>query len=269
MEKFMEANREHWNELTPIHERSAFYDVEAFKAGGSTLTSIELQELGDVSGKSMLHLQCHFGLDTLSWARLGARVTGVDYSNEAIDLARSVGSEQGIDARFVMSNVYDLPNVLDERFDVVFTSYGVLMWLPELGKWADLVSHFLKPGGTFYIVEFHPVASVFYDGPDATDLLVHYPYFHSYKPTKFEPDGTGSYADRSATVATTTYEWSHGIGEIVSSLLSAGLTIESLHEFPYALVPQLPGMVLSGDGWWRLEEKEDSVPLMFSIKATK
>ena len=269
MEEFMEANLRHWDGLVPIHERSAFYDVDGFRAGASTLKSIELEGLGDVSGKSMLHLQCHFGLDTLSWARHGASVTGVDYSKRAIDLARSLGRSVGIDARFIVSDVYDLPSVLDERYDIVFTSYGVLMWLPELGPWADVVSHFLKPGGTFYIVEFHPFAYVFYDGPDATGLTVHYPYFHAAEPLMLEPDGTGSYADRSVPIATATYEWSHGIGDIVSSLISAGLTIEYLHEYPYSMYELLPNMTLDENGWWRLKEKESSVPLMFSIKAKK
>ena len=156
MQEFMEANLRHWDGLIPVHERSRFYDVEGFRGGASTLHSIELEELGDVSDKSLLHLQCHFGLDTLSWAIQGARVTGADYSKEAITLARSLASDQRIDARFVVSNIYDLPNVLDERYDIVFTSYGVLMWLPELGPWAEVVSRFLKADGTFYMVEFHP-----------------------------------------------------------------------------------------------------------------
>ena len=205
MQEFMEANLRHWDGLIPVHERSRFYDVEGFRGGASTLHSIELEELGDVSDKSLLHLQCHFGLDTLSWAIQGARVTGADYSKEAITLARSLASDQRIDARFVVSNIYDLPNVLDERYDIVFTSYGVLMWLPELGPWAEVVSRFLKAGGTFYMVEFHPFAYVFYDGEDVNDLVVHYPYFHTTNPKKFEPDGTGSYAERNVPIATTTY----------------------------------------------------------------
>ena len=126
MDEYLKKNRELWNEITPIHARSAFYDVEGFKKGRSTLDSIELEELGDVSGKSLLHLQCHFGLDTLSWARRGAKVTGVDFSDEAITQARSLSEETSIKANFICSNIYDLPDVIEDQFDIIFTSYGIL-----------------------------------------------------------------------------------------------------------------------------------------------
>ena len=229
----MQVNLEHWNELVPIHAGSEFYDVAGFKSGRSTLMPIEVEEVGDVAGKSLLHLQCHFGLDTMSWARLGAEVTGVDFSDKAIALARSLSTELGIDARFVHSNVYDLPQYLDGQFDVVFTSYGALIWLPDLAGWARVISHFLKPGGIFYVVDGHPFAYVFDD--EAADRLdVRYPYFHSDQPLRFEPDGSGSYADETAVVTTSTREWVHSLGDIMNSLISAGLEIEFLHEFPFA-----------------------------------
>ena len=259
---------DHWNQVAPIHERSLLYDVEGFKAGKLSLTPLELEELGEVAGKSLLHLQCHFGLDTLSWARLGARVTGVDFSDKAITLARSLAEELGIGADFVLSDVYDLPNVLDETFDVAFTSYGVLSWLPDLEKWAQVSAHFLKPGGIFYIAELHTYAAVFYDGEDAGDLQVSYPYFHTAEPTKNEADG-GTYAVRDAGVTTPTYSWSHSLSDVVNALISAGLRIEFLHEFPYCMERLLPLMEQGQDGWWRLKEKAGSVPLTFSIKATK
>lgn len=272
MNEYMNANREHWNELVPIHEKSDMYDVEGFKAGESSLKSIELDELGDVEGKSLLHLQCHFGKDTLSWARLGAKVTGVDFSEEGIALARSLSEDIGVEANFVVSNVYDLPDALDagEKFDIVFTSYGVLCWLPDLTRWGQIVAHFLKPGGTFYIAEFHPFGMVFYDGDDATGLSVHYPYFYASEPMKFEPDGYGSYADRSATVTTPEFEWNHGLGDVLNALISAGLKIEFLHEFPYSCYQYLPSLMEKcDDGYWRLKDKGETVPLMYSIKATK
>ena len=269
MERYIEANRAHWNELTPIHERSEFYDVESFKAGRNTLESVELEELGDVSGKTLLHLQCHFGLDTLSWARLGADVTGMDLSDESISLARSLSEELGIDARFVQSNVYDLPKRLEGRFDIVFTSYGVLVWLPDIARWAEVVSHFLKPGGTFYMVEFHPAGNVFDNESRDDHLEVRFPYFNRGEPMEWLPDGSGSYADPEATLQTATYEWFHGLGEVISSLASAGLRIEHLHEFRYSVYQQLPMMEKGEDGLWRLPDKVDSVPLMYSIKATK
>ena len=268
-EQYLNANRDHWNELAPIHARSAFYDVEGFKRGKLTLTPLEREELGDVAGKSLLHLQCHFGLDTLSWAKLGANVTGVDFSDEAIDLASSLSWELGIEAKFVLANIYDLPEVLEEKYDIVFTSYGVLCWLPDLRRWAQVASHFVRPGGTFYIVEHHPFASVFYDGVDATELKVHYPYFRADEPMKFEPDGSGSYADASAPITTTTYEWSFTLGDVVNSVLETGLKVEFLHEFPHCDYQMLPSLVRGEDSRWRLPDQGDSVPLLFSLKATR
>ena len=177
--------------LTPIHARSAFYDVEAFKAGQSRLLSIEREEVGDVRGKSLLHLQCHFGLDTLSWARLGAQATGVDFSAPAIRLARALNDELGLGATFVHSNVYDLPDALTGQFDIVYTSYGVLVWLPDLIRWAAVVAHFLEPGGTFYIVEGHPFMYVF-DMERAAEpqgLRVDQSYFGGAEPRRWEAEG--------------------------------------------------------------------------------
>ena len=268
MKDYMEANREHWNELTPIHAKSDFYDVESFKAGKSTLTQIELEELGDVSGRSLLHLQCHFGLDTLSWARLGAEVVGVDFSDRAVELARSLSRELQIEANFVLSNIYDLPNRLNQQFDIVFTSYGVLMWLPDLTRWAQVIDNFLVPGGVFYIAEFHPFAGTLDDRNIATDLRVHYPYFQGLEPAQFEPSGEGSYADRSIPVSTASFQWPHSISSILNCLIAVGLKVEYFHEFPYCPEQFLPMMKREeGDRLWRLEG--DPVPLVFSIKATK
>jgi len=263
-ERFDQAN---WNELAPIHARSAFYDLAGFKAGRCSLTSIEREELGDVAGKSLLHLQCHFGMDTLSWARLGARVTGVDYAPAAIDLARDLSRELGLEARFLYASIYDLPALLEETFDIVFTSYGVLCWLPDLARWGQVIAHFLKPGGVFYIVEGHPFANVFYNEPDATRLEVAYPYFPAAGPQAYECDG--SYADTDVEVHHTSYEWPHSLGEIVNALLRAGLQLDFLHEFDRNVYRSHPYLVQGEDGWWRLPEHAESVPLMFSLKATK
>ena len=267
MNEHMEANRRNWNERTPIHARSDFYDVEGFKSGRSTLTSIELSELGEVAGKSLLHLQCHFGLDTMSWARLGAEVTGVDFSHEAIDLAQSLSDELGIEAQFVLSNVYDLPNVLDGEYDIVYTSIGVLCWLPDLQGWARVIAHFLKPGGVFYIVDGHPFGNVFYNEDDATDLRVHYPYTtDAAEPMSYGPGP--SYAGKEP-VSHPSHEWHHGIGDILNSLISAGLRIGFLHEFHFSGYQHHPLMERGEDGWWRLPQGQDSVPFLFSLKATK
>jgi 2-polyprenyl-3-methyl-5-hydroxy-6-metoxy-1,4-benzoquinol methylase len=154
MDDYTESNRVFWNARTAINAKR--YDIAGFKAGKSTLTALVREELGEVSGKSLLHLQCGVGLDTLSWARLGARVTGVDLSEDAIALAHSLTQETGLDARFVCTDIYELSQVLDDRFDIVFTWGGVLYWLSDLGRWAEIIAHFLKPGGVFYVQEIHP-----------------------------------------------------------------------------------------------------------------
>jgi SAM-dependent methyltransferase len=268
MNEYLEANRKRWDELTALHAQSALYDVEGFRAGRVTLMPLEREEVGDVVGRSLLHLQCHFGLDTLSWARLGAQVTGVDFSAQAIALARSLSEELGIKADFICADLYDLPDVLDGQFDIVFTSYGVLCWLPDLTRWAEVIAHFLRPGGTFYIAEIHPFAMVFYDESDAEGLEVFYPYFHTTEPLRFEEEG--SYAAPDAeTVHTVTYEWLHSLGDVVDSLISAGLRIEFLHEFPYACFKMFPFLEQDHEGWWRLEGNAGSIPMTFSLKATK
>jgi len=152
----MSQNRRGWALRTQIHLNSASYDLASFRKGRITLRPLVQEELGDVRGRSLLHLQCHFGMDTLSWARLGALVTGADYSEEAIAVARSLAEDLDIEARFVCANLYDLPDVLDGSFDIVVTTYGVLSLLPNLNAWARVLGHFLKPGGTFCIVEIHP-----------------------------------------------------------------------------------------------------------------
>jgi SAM-dependent methyltransferase len=267
MDNYMKQNLKYWNEVTPIHARSKSYDLEGFKAGKCTLMSLEREEVGDVTGKSLLHLQCHFGLDSMSWARLGAKVTAVDFSDKAIHLAKSLSQELGIDVNFICSDIYDLPRVLKDEFDIVFASYGVLCWLHDLYEWANVIARFLKPGGFFYIVESHPVDNVFENERHTKELKARYSYFHSPQPTRWEPDGT--YADKEATVTNPTYEWTHPLSDIINSLISAGLRIEFVHEFPYLCWDFYPFMEKDKDGWWRFKEGKETIPLMFSLKAIK
>ena len=265
MDEYLRANRELWDELTPVHARSESYDVEGFKRGRCALSSIELEEVGDVSGKSLLHLQCHFGMGTLSWARLGAKAVGVDFSGEAIALARSLSRETGIRASFVCSDIYELPNVLDERFDIVFTSVGVLCWLPDLKRWGKVISHFLRPGGFFYVFDSHPFSLVFDNSARITELEIAQSYFSGPEPTYWKPEG--DYAEPNAEVTHGSYEWTHTLGSIIDALIGAGLRVEFLHEFPVLFYRGCPLLEQGKDGWWRL--RGDNVPLTFSVKASK
>jgi SAM-dependent methyltransferase len=267
------ANKALWDELTAIHEDSAFYDIEGFLAGASSLAAPELDELGpDVAGRRLLHLQCHFGLDTLSWARLGATVTGVDFSGRAIVLARRLAAQCDLPATFVESDLYTLPAVLAERFDIVFTSWGVLCWLPDLERWARLIAERLVIGGIFYIAEFHPFLFALAD--DCQDpLLAPDSYFHKAAASAWANDGRGSYAAPDAHVAAPVeYQWDHPLGEIVSALTAAGLTIEYLHEFRRLEEHQCldwPCLGQRPDGSYALRRLRDEFPLSFSLRARR
>jgi len=266
MDKYLKSNLEMWNDWAQLHAESEFYDVEGFKNGRCTLKSIELEELGDVSGRSLLHLQCHFGLDTLSWARRGAKATGADFSDKAIALARSLSQETGIKADFVCSDIYDLPDVLDSKFDIVYTSCGVLCWLPDLKKWAEVIAHFLKPGGSFYIYEGHPVMNMFDNSPGGAELEIALSYFHKAEPEGWE-EIAGSYAGVRTYKPHTSYEWTHGMSDIINSLIGAGLGLKFLHEFPVCFFQATPFMKQDEDGYWRYEG--DKVPVSFSLMATR
>lgn len=269
MDRYRAANLELWDELTEIHVSSPYYDVERFKASHEPrLDAFEIEELGDVSGKTLLHLQCHFGLDTLSWARLGATVTGVDFSPKAISAATELAREVGIDARFILSELYALPEVLDERFDIVYTSNGVLGWLPDIDAWGGIVDRFLRPGGTFYITEFHPVMWAFDDSPGVTELRVKYDYFPKGTPDEFPVDG--DYADPEAEVKTRThFAWFFSLASVVTALTSRGLHIEFLHEFDHCASKVFPFMDVRDGRFFLPERIEGEIPLSFSIRATK
>jgi SAM-dependent methyltransferase len=264
------ANQSLWDAWTAIHAEGDFYDLEGFRAGGVRIRRYEIEMIGNVAGKSLLHLQCHFGIDTLSWARLGATVTGADLAPAAIELARSLAVELGFpDARFVQSNLYGLPDALDGQFDVVYTSRGVLGWLPDIRAWARVVAHFLAPGGTFFITEAHPIMNVFEnEGVAPGELRLTYPYWEHAEPLTFEVKG--SYADPDADVHDQVeHSWDHGLGEIVTALIDAGLAITALVEHPF-LEWKVDFLVEDETGNWRLPpETAGELPLMFSLVATK
>jgi SAM-dependent methyltransferase len=269
LDRYREANLRLWDEWAALHPNTEFYRVDEFKRGRSSLRPFELEELGDVSGRSLLHLQCHFGLDTLSWARRGAKVTGADFSSVAIDRASALAGEIGIGARFVLSELYDLSNHLDDRFDIVYTSGGVLNWLPDIEGWARVVDHFLRPGGTFYIAEFHPITNVFDDAEGVTEPLVRYPYFPRGEPMEWPV--AGSYADRDASVqADRAYQWQHSLGEIVSAVAARELRIEFLHEYPFSRFKWAPFLERREDGhFWLGEGCQGELPMMFTLRASK
>ncbi len=266
-DEYFRANRDLWNKWTELHVKSKFYDVEGFKRGRNTLHSIELNALGDVKDKNLLHLQCHFGMDTLSWARLGARVTGVDFSPRAIQTARDLSAEIRVPATFIEANIYDLPSMLHSEFDIVFTSYGTIYWLPDLQRWAAVIARFLKPGGVFFIADAHPFTGVFENEGPVTECLVRYPYFHEENPMRWETNG--SYADSSANVHGVEFGWQHSMGDIVNSLIGAGLIIEDLSEYPFCVWRAFPFLEQDTSGMWRPAKDRVQVPLTFSIEARK
>ena len=256
-----ELNRSWWDERVPLHVAGDFYDVDAFRAGANTLRPFELEEVGEVSGRSLVHLQCHFGLDTLSWARLGAQVTGLDFSQPAVEAATVLAAEVGLDADFVAASVYDAPVALAERrFDIVYTGLGALNWLPDLGRWADVVAQLVAPGGFLYLSEFHPVTWVFGD----EQTTIEHDYFQR---DSFEFDEPGTYADLKArTENNRTEEWQHTLGDVVSAVIDAGLTLELLHEHDHTLFPRWPFLERDGDAY-RMPSGQPRLPLMFSLRA--
>ena len=269
---YIEKNRNLWDNWARLHVDSKFYDMETFRKTRNSLKPVELEELGDVAGKTMLHLQCHFGQDSLSWAAKGAEVVGVDLSQEAVDTGNRLAAEMGLKARFVCSNVLDLMTHHQGAYDVVFTSYGVLHWLPDLARWAQVVAHFLEPGGIFYMVEFHPFARMLAD--DGTSLA--YPYFYQETPDRFVE--TGSYAAPESEYTAECFEWPHTLGDVISSLCQAGLRIEFMHEFPFSSYNCFPFMEegsrpdqarLSKDAPILKDNKALAFPLMYSIRAHK
>jgi ubiquinone/menaquinone biosynthesis C-methylase UbiE len=259
---YIDTNRESWNNRTEAHLNSEFYDMKGFLEGKSSLKEIELALLGDIKGKSLLHLQCHFGQDTISLGRLGAKATGVDLSDKSIDSAKELAQKMQSDASFINCDVYDLPQHLDEQFDIVFTSYGTIGWLPDLDKWAGIISRFLKPGGKFVFVEFHPVVWMFDDNFEK----VGYNYFNTGAIVETE---TGTYADRDANIKNEYICWNHGMSEVVNSLVGQGLEINSLNEYDYSPYNCFRKTVEFEPGKFRIEHLGNNIPLVYAIVARK
>lgn len=260
MEWYFKNNRILWDARVDMHMKSDLYDLEGFKKGKTSLQDIELPIIRDlVPGKKLLHLQCHFGLDTLSLARMGASVTGLDFSGEAIAAAKNLSAELDIPARFVQSNVYDLQDSIPESFDFIFTSYGAIPWLPDLRKWAGQIGQALRPGGQFFMAEFHPAFYLF----DFDNLTVSYPYFNTGEP--FTEESSGSYAVPDAEGPSyTEFFWCHSLEDVIQPLLEEGLQLQLMKEYPYSPYNVFPNMEKLEDGKFRLKVGVD-IPHIFSL----
>jgi SAM-dependent methyltransferase len=265
-----QANFDNWQARVPVHLASKSYAIDEYLADPERLSGtvqFDRHEVGDVSGKSLLHLQCHIGTDTLSWARLGARVTGVDFSPRAAEAARELFRRSGSPGRFVVSELYESLEVLREKFDVVYTGVGALCWLPDVAKWAQVVSQFLRPSGLFYVREGHPALWALDETRTDGALALTFPYFEG--PALRWEEAVTYTEPKTVIDQPVTYSWNHGLGEIMTALLDAGLVIEAFREYQFCEWQALPWMVQGDDGRWRLPEKPERAPLMYSIRARK
>jgi SAM-dependent methyltransferase len=261
-ENYFETNRDTWNKKVSVNAKSEMYNLEAFKQGKSSLMCYELEALGDVKGKSLLHLQCHFGQDTLSWSRMGATCVGVDLSDAAVTLAQNLNDELKLDAEFVCCNVLDTSEYIKDEFDFVFTSYGVIGWLPDLKPWGQMIAARLKTGGTFFMAEFHPIVWMF-------DYLNDKPvmkYGYMQDDVIYE-EYEGTYANNNSKMISKEYGWNHGLGEVISALSEAGLHIEYLKEFDESPYDVLPDLLKTESGMFVTKDK--LYPLIFTLKARK
>ena len=264
------ANLRLWDGWTDLHMTGTEYDVDGFVACPESrpFDWVTRGVVGDVAGKRLLHLQCHIGIDTLRFALAGARdVTGVDFSPRAVAAAQSIAARLDLPVRFVHADVTDLPDEVPEAaYDVVFTSYGTIMWLPDLDRWAQMIASRLAPGGVFHIIDVHPFLTVFDDVTTEPVLGVRYPYF-AREPLRFEEHG--SYADRDADFVADSYAWQHTFSDILGSLLKHGLGIQQMSEYPVVAWKALEFMEQGDDGLWRMPVGAGDIPLMFSLTASR
>lgn len=259
---YIALNKDSWNRRTEYHVKSEFYDMDNFLNGSSSLNPFELALLGDLNGKSVLHLQCHFGQDSISLSRMGANVVGVDLSDKAIDTAKQIALQTNSSAQFICCDIYDLPQHLDQQFDILFTSYGTIGWLPDLNKWAGIISKHLKPGGQFVFVEFHPVVWMF----DNDFEKVGYNYFNTGALIETE---TGTYADREADLEQEYVCWNHSLSEVMGSLIQNDLTIRSFEEYDYSPYNCFRHTIEFEPKKYRIAHLDNKIPMVYSLVATK
>jgi SAM-dependent methyltransferase len=262
-------NRANWDDRVPVHLGSSFYDLAGFRGGASSLRPFEVAEVGDVAARQLVHLQCHIGLDTLSWARLGAVVSGLDFSSPAVEAASALARELGIGAEFVVADVYDAVAAFGGRkFDIVYTGTGALVWLPDIARWARVVAGLLVPGGFLYLVEGHPFAQVLEDAsgaPWGAGLAVVRDYFDSGPQVE---DFPYSYTDGPALEHTRQVEFQHGLGEVITALVEAGLRVEFVHEHEVEAFGRFEMLQRREDGTYGFPPGQPRVPLMFSLRAS-
>lgn len=259
---YLNINRKLWNDKTSVHYQSDFYDVKSFIKGKDSLNPIEIELLGDISGKSILHLQCHFGMDSISLARRGGMVTGIDLSDQSIKQAKDLNERSGTKVDFILSDVYSLPQNLNKQFDIIFTSYGTVGWLPDMDKWAGVIQHFLKPGGKFIMVEFHPVVWIFDD--NFKEII--------YKYSDIDPiieDLEGTYANREADIKNRSVSWNHGLGTVLNALLKKGLTIDSFQEYDYSPYNCFNNTIEVDEGKYQIKGLEGKIPMLYSLTIRK
>ena len=258
---YLEKNRNTWNAKTDIHIKSDFYSNDSFLKGRNSLNDIELKILGDIKNLSILHLQCHFGQDTISLARLGANATGVDFSEKSIDNAKNFARQTNTKAKFICSGIYELPKYLDQQFDLVFTSYGTIGWLPDISKWAEIIARYLKPGGRFIFVDFHPVVWMF----DDDFKMFKYNYFND---GPIIESCTDTYTDHDTQIQQETVSWNHSISEVINNLLHKGLEINSFDEFDYSPYDCFNETVEFEPNGYRIKHLENKIPMVYAISAT-
>lgn len=272
MTDYRDLNRANWDERAPAHAASPDYAVERFAADPAFLSDVvrfDLPRLGDISGLRGVHLQCHIGTDTVSLARLGADMTGLDFSGASLAEARRIAERAGARVRFAEADVYDAAGVLGEgSFDLVFTGVGALCWLPDVRRWAGVVAALLRPGGRLFLREGHPVLWSL-DETRTDGLVIGYPYFERAEPMVFDEDGTYVRTDAVFT-HNMTHSWNHGLGDVVTGLLAAGMTITGLEEHDSVPWEALPGqMVRDEHGEWRLQERPWLLPCSYTLQAVK
>lgn len=259
---YIEINKQSWNNRTETHLNSEFYDLPGFLKGETSLKPIELKLLGDVKAKTILHLQCHFGQDSISLSRLGAEVTGVDLSDKAIESAIKIAKETNSNTQFICCNLYDLEKHLDKQFDIVFTSYGTITWLPDLDKWGKLISTFLKPSGKFVFVEFHPVVWMFDDNFEKID----YNYFNVEPIIETE---NGTYADKEAEISQSYVTWNHSLSEVFGSLHNNSIQINDFQEYDYSHYNVFPNMIEFEPKKFRIKHLDKKIPMLYSLVAER